>query len=338
MEASSSATASNSFIEHRPEQYDCKNLSRRSVDWRDSGIVIEDDQQFLSAEGLGDYSNGCIQPSLSSIPDLFSPVERIVYNQDDDGDTILHLAVVGFTCDKVKDLIKICNLDAINNMMQTPLHVATIANRPEMVELLVKAGARVDVHDRKGNTPLHLACQKGHLEICAIILNSIRQQDAKSTQACLSIEQLIDMTNFDGQTCLHLAATNNRQDVIDMLVKKYDANPNTRDSRSGDTILHKAIQTFNTNLIAFILNLDKHCNEANYSSRRPSDMIRMLQESVTDESHARMLFLADKLINERIAKCIEQKGCCERLKLLSETLIDSSSSSSDYTDSETELY
>lgn len=338
MESQESTSIGSSYGHH----FD-KNISRRSVDWRDSGIVIDEDFRFNSIDAICDFSNNS-ETSTSQFTNQ-CPIGRIVYDQDDDGDTILHLAVVGCTLEKVRDLIKICDLDAINNMMQTPLHVATMANRPEMIELLLNSGAKFDAHDRRGNTPLHLSCQKGYRDITAIILNFITHQPTEQNNQQILIRHL-ELTNFDGLTCLHLAALHDRREIIELLVNNFDANINCQDSRSGDTILHKAIIGFNVELVGFILSLNKHCNQSDFSGRKPLDTIKLLQESSIDQCQFELLAKAKKLVEDRITSCVQSNGCCamnitsnsESTKNTCNGILDSSSSSSsDYSESDSDM-
>lgn len=320
----SSRTEGLNFENHH---YDHKSHSRRSVDWRDSGIVIDDEQQqqfFNSIDKICNSSSSQLNyGQLASSSSLFE--------HDDDGDTVLHLAVVGCAINKVKDLIKICDLNAINNMMQTPLHVATMANRPDMVELLLLSGAKFDIQDRRGSTPLHIACQKGFTQIASIILDNFSKNH-------LSLRQYIEVTDFDGQTCLHLAAAHNQKGIIGLLVNNYDIDLNYRDTRSGETVIHKAISLFNVDLLDFLLKLGKHCNQADYYGRRPLDTIKILKESKIDEQQYSILIIAEELIRNEIKKCIEQSGCCASTSLNDEQILNSpsSTSSSDYSDSDSD--
>lgn len=337
-------------------QQDKDNLSRRSIDWRDSGIVIDEDnhlfhpfeniRSFDSQSSLrSDYDRG--HSSQQVQPRTFANNEQskqnIALRHDEDGDTILHLAVVGLSLEKAKDLIGLCDLNAINNMMQTPLHVATLAERPEMVRLLLSSGAKLDVHDRRGNTPLHLACQKGLIEIVEIILDAIAMEQIKSGGP--TREQAIKSCNFEGFTCLHLAAMNVQNKIIELLVSKYQADLSARDSKSGETILHKAIRHFNIDLVNFILkrsNQHSLINAADYSGRVPVDTLRvLLKESDMTNNHQdnnySKLVMMKQLIEDGIGECVAQGGCCVgKNKRDSEPLnsSDTDSSSSDYSDSD----
>ncbi|MEZ6112473.1 MAG: ankyrin repeat domain-containing protein [Pirellulaceae bacterium] len=52
----------------------------------------------------------------------------------------------------------------------TPLHIATLANQPAAVALLLSNGADVSVADREGNTALHLASFLGRTDIVLVLL------------------------------------------------------------------------------------------------------------------------------------------------------------------------
>lgn len=54
---------------------------------------------------------------------------------------------------------------------QTPLHLATYLNLPDIVKSLVENGASLELQDQHGNTALHVACQHGQTE-CATEMTS----------------------------------------------------------------------------------------------------------------------------------------------------------------------
>jgi len=51
-------------------------------------------------------------------------------------------------------------LNAKNADGDTPLHAAAWAGKAAVLRKLVSSGARLDVLDHKGRTPIHIACEQ----------------------------------------------------------------------------------------------------------------------------------------------------------------------------------
>jgi ankyrin repeat protein len=51
----------------------------------------------------------------------------------------------------------------------TPLHAAALFNKPDMAEWLLKYGARRDVKNFDGKTPLQIAEEKGHEAVAELL-------------------------------------------------------------------------------------------------------------------------------------------------------------------------
>jgi ankyrin repeat protein len=62
----------------------------------------------------------------------------------------------------------------------TPLHIATLANQPAAVELLLANGADVSVVDREGNTALHMASFLGRTNIVVALLRGGANPDQRN--------------------------------------------------------------------------------------------------------------------------------------------------------------
>ena len=323
-------------------------VSRRSIDWRDSGIVIDDDdyqtsfnspesasseqqqaalsRSNLNAQNEQHQNRYSLQFATSSLANPhsyeFNPFlsQQSFSQQDNDGDTLLHLAVVAWPEEKIQDLIEISDLNAINNMRQSPLHIAILANRPNVVDLLVKQpGIKLDCIDRRGNAPIHLACQSGLKGAIETMLDKLRAIHAEDGLASSKLDSLIELTNFEGLNCLHVAALNDRRDVIELLITKYEANLNSRDSKSGETILHKAISKLNVQLVNLILDLSaqhkdseqRHFNKTDYSGKGPLDKTRVWLESRPDDpDQFEKLTRITQMISERARICSDL-GCGE---------------------------
>jgi len=72
-----------------------------------------------------------------------------------------------------------CDINHANiNGGNTPLHIAALNNHLEVVQLLLRWGAKIDVRNNDGHTPADLATQHGHDAIAdAIRAEEIRRRD-----------------------------------------------------------------------------------------------------------------------------------------------------------------
>lgn len=124
------------------------------------------------------------------------------------------------------DVAKLCNLiyeDKIENIRQlleagacvnvkdntgkTPLHIAVIKERYEVVELLLKNGANVNCAYPKygiNYTPLHFAVEKGNIEIVNLLLSNGALVDAKTVTS---------------ETPLHIATEKGHLAIVETLLK-----------------------------------------------------------------------------------------------------------------------
>ena len=103
------------------------------------------------------------------------------------------------------DLVSCLTVDTYNNLKQTPLHLAVITQQPLVVKKLVTSGANVNLPDRNGHTPVHLACQRPSTECLELLF-----QTAKNTD--------LELKNFNGFTPLHEAVFASNIETIQCLI------------------------------------------------------------------------------------------------------------------------
>lgn len=89
---------------------------------------------------------------------------------EDDKVQIERLVTMG-----VKDLINLTEPHEGKGV----LHLASVANNTDMVEFLIAKGARPDVQDKRGRTPVMLAAELGHDSVVALLAK--KRADMKLT-------------------------------------------------------------------------------------------------------------------------------------------------------------
>ncbi|XP_020840709.1 ankyrin repeat domain-containing protein 27 isoform X2 [Phascolarctos cinereus] len=118
----------------------------------------------------------------------------------------------------------------------TPLHVAVLHGRTDLVSLLLKHGANVDAKNVNRAVPLHLACQKGHFQVVKNLMDFSAKQNKKDSSgntpliyACLNghhetaallLEHgaSLNVSNNRGNTALHEAVTGNHAILVELLL------------------------------------------------------------------------------------------------------------------------
>lgn len=126
--------------------------------------------------------------------------------------------------------VNICNVDGL-----TPLHVAVIHGRIELVKLLLGSGAIPNVQSRKNITPLHLACLHQRIEI-----------------VCLLLEAQCDINCQDavGNTPLHYACQANNARLVKTLMD-HSPKMSIRNNK-GKTALEEAEEEMSITVIRLL--------------------------------------------------------------------------------------
>ena len=116
-------------------------------------------------------------------------------------------------------------LDIYNNLKQTPLHLAVITEQSHIVGKLTIAGANVNLPDRNGQTPAHLACQRSSIECIEELFKGANIVD-------------LELRNFNGFTPLHEAVFASCPEAVRCMVN-HGANVNCKVLLSNSQILCK---------------------------------------------------------------------------------------------------
>jgi ankyrin repeat protein len=112
------------------------------------------------------------------------------------------------------------NPDQTDDASRTALQYAAINGNLEIVAILIKSGAKLDLADPLGNTALHLAAQRNKTEAAELLL---------------AAGAAVDPQNRDGMTPLMVAASRgNSKLVLDLLAK--GASPTLTDYTGRDAV------------------------------------------------------------------------------------------------------
>ena len=205
-----------------------------------------------------------------------------IYKQDDDGDTMLHVAIISLDTSLALRYIAAATspdmLSIRNRLQQTPLHLAVLTNQERVVRCLLAAGADVTARDRNGNTPLLVSCKTNNIEIVRALLESVPYNETTDLgyrplyQGSL---QDLEVKNYDGLTALHIAASNSVCPVLELLVGK-GADVNAIDGKSGRTVLHRACLTGDVELAKYLTRLNNcDINAKTFDDYTPFDLARV---------------------------------------------------------------
>ncbi|KAM7230659.1 hypothetical protein CapIbe_018149 [Capra ibex] len=182
----------------------------------------------------------------------------------EDGDSFLHLAIIheekALTMEVVRQVKgDLAFLNFQNNLQQTPLHLAVITNQPEIAEALLEAGCDPELRDFRGNTPLHLACEQGCLASVGVLTQP------RGTQ---QLHSILQATNYNGHTCLHLASIHGYLGIVELLVS-LGADVNAQEPCNGRTALHLAVDLQNPDLVSLLLKCGADVNRVTYQGYSP---------------------------------------------------------------------
>ncbi len=170
------------------------------------------------------------------------------FRQDWEGDTALMVAIITknnafarYSISLISDKADYFLLDLQNRVYrQSALHLAIIMANMHIFCALLDAGASLDVYDRHGNTPVHIMCKNGLTDYLKELVEPTQRQRHLDL-----IRTLIGTKNYDGETCLHLAAKHSHFDIVEYLItsKLICIDVNLTEGLNGRTVLHLVVQT-----------------------------------------------------------------------------------------------
>ncbi|XP_076017137.1 nuclear factor of kappa light polypeptide gene enhancer in B-cells inhibitor, alpha b [Genypterus blacodes] len=238
----------------------------QSTDERlDSGLgsLKEEEYQAVAAELHRLRVTDCEPPQQQQQPAVAPEVEEWKTQVTEDGDTLLHLAIIHEAKECIKSVVNLSRnthfLNTQNDQRQTPLHLAVITNQPDVCRQLMAAGCDPTLVDDSGDTPLHIACRRGNLPCFSVITQSCRPEHLNAAVAAY---------NYQGQNCLHITSVQGFLSLVESLVA-LGANINAQEQCNGRSALHLAVDQQNLSLVKLLLKRGADPNHLTYGGHSP---------------------------------------------------------------------
>ena len=172
-------------------------------------------------------------------------------------ENVLHWACYLGNAEVVKIILMAKN-DSLREMRdgrgQTPLHIASNKGHLKIVNLLLQAHADPNVRDIDGATPLYSASLQGHIAIVRQLLEAHADPNIPTSQD-------------QGRTPLYAATTKKYVQVVEQLLQAK-ANPNTQ-NKDGTTPLGIACHLGQIEIVKLLLLAKADPNIPNYNGRTP---------------------------------------------------------------------
>ena len=196
-----------------------------------------------------------------------------VFSKTKDGRSCLHLAAEQGDLNICRMLLQSYNfvIHETDDDGLTVLHSAVLSGELELLQYLIENGSDVFSKTKDGRNCLHIAAEKGHLNICRALLQSynfdIDARDDDMFTVLLRatcnddlglLEYLIEngsdifSKTTDGRSCLHLAAENGHLEICKALLQKYNFDIHATDDSSW-TVLHGAAWSGDLELLQYLI-------------------------------------------------------------------------------------
>ncbi|KAI4455209.1 molting protein mlt-4 [Holotrichia oblita] len=230
-------------------------------------------------ESLRDCSWLCIlsnveyEGSIEAI-EMLLEVGVNVNIQDEDGDSLLHLAVQLGRKDLAQLLAQYqVNVNMTNDIGQTALFNALHSHDMELIEMLLNLGADINIADKHGDTVWSIAVKHMYNNDCIQLLlehgadvncrntlgetplfGAVKINDKQKMEILLNAGANVNIQDEYGNTALHIATEYEGKHNTEMVKMLLDTNANVNIvNESGDTPLHKAVSAGNEDAVRLIL-------------------------------------------------------------------------------------
>ena len=146
------------------------------------------------------------------------------------------------------------HVQGADNHSNTTLHEAVDLKHPDLVQVLIDAGADIEEEDSEGHTPLLLACKEGCLDIVKVLV----QAGAK-----------LRVKDNDGNTCLSVASREGHTETVRYLVGLGQVDVNQLGGCHKSTALHKAVRQNHVDAVQVLIDAGADIDKKDSEGRTP---------------------------------------------------------------------
>lgn len=178
----------------------------------------------------------------------------------------------------------------------TPLFIALILERHDVVDLLLAAGADTSIRDESfGHTALHAACIGGYLPMVRIMRHEVNARDNRMVTPLhiavahkhfvVATELIaagadIDASDVYGRTPLYNAVVRGNGDAVKLLLEEGASVSAQADD--GDTALHNAASTFSIEAVEALLDHGADPDAIGNGGRTPLHLATLKNQTAKD--------------------------------------------------------
>ena len=223
-----------------------------------------------------------------------------------------------------------------SNRRSSALHIASDGGNSELVELLLKHGASVDVADSDGNTALHLALK--HLPPRVTSSQVVAMNSVKSVpDVLLENKADVNAVNSSGETPLYIAAWRGFSGIVRKMLEVCGGNPNrgsplaaaclSGNVKVADMLLRHGADPNQASNVSYYYYLDRKLPLLIAVDKNNSELVELLLKhganvDVTDSEGDTALHYAVEVYQETPSHCAQQDGDSSSAKTVTDILLE----------------